>query len=151
MEEHYPRGGLGGAVAELVSGTFPVVVNRVAVPHVYVPTGPYAEILKSFGLDAVGLEAKIRELVSQHREVGPLACLTTAMQEAGGSTKEDTPSHPRSEFPGVSAGPRLRALHLSGPQRTRRTDPHDDPRPLRSVWDRRVHHPLGRRATRGWN
>jgi hypothetical protein len=53
-----------------VGGTYPVVVDRVAVPHVYVPTGPYAEILKSFGLDAVGLGAKIRELVSQHREIG---------------------------------------------------------------------------------
>ncbi|MEI8334021.1 MAG: transketolase C-terminal domain-containing protein [Chloroflexota bacterium] len=69
VEEHYPRGGLGGAVAELVSGTFPVVVDRVAVPHVYVPTGPYAEILKSYGLDAAGLEVRIRELVTQHRQV----------------------------------------------------------------------------------
>ena len=70
MEEHYARGGLGGAVAELVSGTLPVVVDRVAVPHVYVPSGPYAEILKSYGLDAAGLEAKVRELVTQHRQVG---------------------------------------------------------------------------------
>lgn len=70
VEEHYPRGGLGGAVAELVSGTFPVIVNRLAVPHVYVPTGPYAEIVKSYGLDAVGLETRIRELITQHRQVG---------------------------------------------------------------------------------
>ncbi|HYO18997.1 MAG TPA: transketolase C-terminal domain-containing protein [Dermatophilaceae bacterium] len=63
VEEHYPRGGLGGAVAELVSSTFPVIVDRVAVPHLYVPTGPYAEILKSYGLDAAGLEVRIRELV----------------------------------------------------------------------------------------
>ncbi len=71
VEEHYPHGGLGGAVAELVGGTYPVVVDRVAVPHVYVPTGPYAEILKSYGLDAVGLEATIRELVTRHRGVSP--------------------------------------------------------------------------------
>lgn len=63
VEEHYPRGGLGGAVAELLSGTLPVVLDRVAVPHVYVPTGPYAEILKGYGLDAAGLEVRIRELV----------------------------------------------------------------------------------------
>jgi transketolase len=71
VEEHYPHGGLGGAVAELLGGTYPVVVDRVAVPHVYVPTGPYAEILKSYGLDAVGLEATIRELVTRHRGVSP--------------------------------------------------------------------------------
>ena len=70
VEEHYARGGLGGAVAELVSGTFPVVVDRVAVPHVYVPSGPYTEILRRYGLDAAGLEARIRELVTQHRQVG---------------------------------------------------------------------------------
>ena len=67
VEEHYPRGGLGGAVAELVSGTFPVLVDRVAVPHVYVPTGPYAEILQSYGLDAKGLEIRIHDLVTQRR------------------------------------------------------------------------------------
>ena len=70
VEEHYPRGGLGGAVAELLGGSMPVTVDRVAVPHEYVPSGPYAGLLKSYGLDAVGLEAKVRELVTQHRQVG---------------------------------------------------------------------------------
>jgi transketolase len=68
VEEHYPRGGLGGAVAELLSSTFPVAVDRVAVPHVYVPSGPYAELLKAYGLDAAGLETRIRELVTRHRQ-----------------------------------------------------------------------------------
>jgi transketolase len=68
VEEHYLRGGLGGAVAELVSGTLPVLVDRVAVPHAYVPSGPYAEVLKHYGLDAVGLEVRIRELVTRHRQ-----------------------------------------------------------------------------------
>ncbi len=63
VEEHYPLGGLGGAVAELLSGRLPVVIDRVAVPHEYVTTGPYAEILQSYGLDAAGLELKIQELV----------------------------------------------------------------------------------------
>jgi transketolase len=70
VEEHYLRGGLGGAVAELISGTFPVIVDRVAVPHVYVPSGPYAELLKAYGLDAAGLQTRIRELVTRRREAG---------------------------------------------------------------------------------
>ncbi len=70
VEEHYPRGGLGGAVAELLGGTFPVAVDRVAVPHVYVPSGPYAELLKAYGLDAAGLVARIRELVTSRRRAG---------------------------------------------------------------------------------
>ncbi|HSW42906.1 MAG TPA: transketolase C-terminal domain-containing protein [Patescibacteria group bacterium] len=67
VEEHYPRGGLGGAVAELVGGTGLAIVDRVAVPHEHVPTGPYEEILRSYGLDAAGLEAKVTTLVAQHR------------------------------------------------------------------------------------
>jgi transketolase len=68
VEEHYPRGGLGGGVAELLSGTFPVPVDRVAVPHVYVPSGPYGDLLKAYGLDAAGLESRLRELVSARRQ-----------------------------------------------------------------------------------
>jgi transketolase len=65
VEEHYPRGGLFGAVAELLSRTSPVLVDSVAVPHIYVPSGPYAELLGSYGLDTAGLEARLRELVSR--------------------------------------------------------------------------------------
>jgi transketolase len=70
VEEHYPQGGLGGAVAELLSSSLPVIVDRVAVPHLYVPSGPYPELLRAYGLDAAGLESRIRELVDQHRAVG---------------------------------------------------------------------------------
>ena len=65
VEEHYPRGGLFGAAAELLSRTLPVLVDSVAVPHVYVPSGPYAELLATYSLDTAGLQARLRELVSR--------------------------------------------------------------------------------------
>jgi transketolase len=71
IEEHYPRGGLFGAVAELLSRTFPVLVDSLAVPHVYVPSGPYAELLATYGLDTAGLEARLRELVSRRSPAQP--------------------------------------------------------------------------------
>jgi transketolase len=69
VEEHYPRGGLGSAVAELLSMGDPVVVDRIAAPHEYLPTGPYPELLAHCGLDVDGLVARIDALVSYHRDL----------------------------------------------------------------------------------
>jgi transketolase len=65
VEEHYARGGLFGEVAELLSRTFPVIIDSLAVPLVSVPSGPYEELLRSYGLDTAGLETEIRALVSR--------------------------------------------------------------------------------------
>ena len=69
VEEHYLRGGLGGAVAELLGGAGVAVLDRVAVPHEYVPSGPYEELLRSYDLDAAGLERRIAGLVARIRAV----------------------------------------------------------------------------------
>lgn len=63
VEEHYDHGGLGGAVAELLAGVGGAVLDRIAVPHEYVPSGPYADVLKKYGLDAPGIATKIADLV----------------------------------------------------------------------------------------
>lgn len=82
VEEHYPVGGLFGSVAELLSRRFPVIVDRLAVPHVYVPTGPYGEILQSYGLDSAGLETGIREAISRRgRGYRPEAAAFTEPQQ----------------------------------------------------------------------
>src|SRR5690606_19274309 len=58
IEEHYVRGGLGGAVAEMLAEEHPVPHRIIGVPHRYVSSGPYAEILQDCGLDAVSLAAR---------------------------------------------------------------------------------------------
>jgi transketolase len=49
-EEHSVVGGLGGAVAEVVTGEFPVPVRRVGVPDRFAETGPYEVILDRYGM-----------------------------------------------------------------------------------------------------
>ena len=63
VEEHYERGGLGGSVSELLAGVEGVVVERIAIPHGYVPSGPYDELLAAYGLDAAGIERQLRSAV----------------------------------------------------------------------------------------
>ncbi|NWG12633.1 MAG: transketolase family protein [Acidobacteria bacterium] len=50
VEEHSEIGGLGGAVAEAVSGICPVPILRVGVPDCFAESGPYSEVLDRFGL-----------------------------------------------------------------------------------------------------
>ncbi len=49
-EEHSVIGGLGGAVAELVSTNYPVPVARVGLPDTFAETGPYLDILDRYGM-----------------------------------------------------------------------------------------------------
>ena len=71
IEEHYARGGLGGEVAELLAHTGAAVLDRIAVPHDFVPCGPYAGVLHAFGLDAEGLTHRIAALVAAREEPRP--------------------------------------------------------------------------------
>ncbi len=70
VEEHYIRGGLGSAVCELLSGVPGVIVDRLAVPHAYVPSGRYAEITARYGLDVDGIAARIRSMAQLKVPVG---------------------------------------------------------------------------------
>lgn len=65
IEEHYEVGGLGGAVAELLSGDAIAPLDRIAVPQSYVPTGPYSALQEFVGLDAASLERRISDLVAR--------------------------------------------------------------------------------------
>lgn len=62
VEEHYPTGGLGARVAEVVAAEAAGRVDIVAVPHVHIGYGPYAELLAKHGLDAAGLTTRLRAL-----------------------------------------------------------------------------------------
>ena len=48
-EEHSIIGGLGGAVAEALSSSYPVPVQRVGIHDRFTETGGYAELLDSYG------------------------------------------------------------------------------------------------------
>lgn len=63
IEEHYLRGGLGSGVCELLAEVPDVTVQRLAVPHDYVPSGRYPELCARFDLDVDGIVRRIRAAV----------------------------------------------------------------------------------------
>lgn len=63
-EEHSVLGGLGGAVAEVVCETNPVPVLRVGVEDVFGRSGPGAEMLHIYGLDAAHIVEKAKAAVA---------------------------------------------------------------------------------------
>jgi transketolase len=70
-EEHSVVGGLGGAVAELLSSTCPVPVERVGILDAFATSGPYEALLEYLGLTvdnivAAGLRVVARREVVTH-------------------------------------------------------------------------------------
>ncbi|MDR0883820.1 MAG: transketolase family protein [Oscillospiraceae bacterium] len=62
-EEHNIIGGLGSAVAELVSEKSPVPVHRVGVRDTFGRSGPALEMLRRYGLDAKTIAETVRAAV----------------------------------------------------------------------------------------
>jgi transketolase len=62
VEEHSVRGGLGGAVAEVVATHRPCAMRILGFPG-FAPTGSAAFLFERFGLTAVGIAAAAREVV----------------------------------------------------------------------------------------
>ncbi len=55
VEEHFAVGGLGSMVCELLSENHPVPVKKIGVPHTYISSGPYKDMIKNFGLSPEGI------------------------------------------------------------------------------------------------
>lgn len=64
-EEHSIIGGLGSAVAEVVSETVPVPVVRVGVEDTFGCSGPAVELLHVFGLDAANIVEKAHQAIAR--------------------------------------------------------------------------------------
>ena len=64
-EEHSIIGGLGSAVCEALSESFPVPVVRLGVEDTFGKSGPAVELLHKFGLDADGIVKKARLAMSK--------------------------------------------------------------------------------------
>jgi transketolase len=64
VEEHSVRGGLGGAVTEVVTANRPVPVHRMGFPG-FLPTGSVEWLLEHFGLTASGISDAARGLLAR--------------------------------------------------------------------------------------
>jgi transketolase len=63
-EESVSRGGLGGAIAELLAQTVPVPMRLLGI-NSFAPTGSVEFLLEHFGLSAEGIAAAALELVGR--------------------------------------------------------------------------------------
>ena len=66
VEEGSVRGGLGGAVSELVTANTPVPVRIMGFPG-FVPTGSADWLMDHFGLTATGIADAARQTIARKR------------------------------------------------------------------------------------
>ncbi len=62
VEEHQIAGGLGGAVAELLSDVMPVFIKRLGAKDTFSESGQYEELLEKYGLGQKAIELAILEM-----------------------------------------------------------------------------------------
>ena len=67
VEEHSVIGGLGGAVAEAVTASFPVPVRRLGVADRFAETGPYEALLDRYGLAVDGIVDAAVSLIEEKK------------------------------------------------------------------------------------
>lgn len=66
-EEHSIIGGLGSAVAEVLSEKYPTKMMRIGIPDCYGESGTAAQLIEKFGLDGKGIAAKALPFVKGKR------------------------------------------------------------------------------------
>src|SRR5207302_1188067 len=64
LEDNVATGGFGSAVSEALA-PLGIPVTVMAVPDTFVEQGGQAELLKQLGLDAAGVAARVRRVVSE--------------------------------------------------------------------------------------
>jgi transketolase len=64
-EEHTVIGGLGGAVAEHLSATCPVPLERVGITDRFAECGPYVELLDKYGMSIDAIEDAVRRALKR--------------------------------------------------------------------------------------
>ena len=73
IEEHTVRGGLGGAVAEVVVTTRPTRMKLLGVPGVFAPTGSASFLLEHFQLTPPHIRDAARQLLHDSSRTGTTA------------------------------------------------------------------------------
>jgi transketolase len=64
-EDHNVIGGLGGAVAEVLSSHWPVPVVRVGLQDTFAQSGDWRQLLEYYGLTAKGITVAARRAIAK--------------------------------------------------------------------------------------
>lgn len=67
VEEHSVIGGLGGAVSEVLSEQAPTRLMRIGINDVFGESGPAAELIAKYGLDAESIYKKVKAFVKENK------------------------------------------------------------------------------------
>jgi len=65
IEEHSVIGGLGSAVADVVTEKYPVSVHKIGVYDVFGMSGPAPDLLKKFGLSKESIIDKVKDVLNK--------------------------------------------------------------------------------------
>lgn len=82
IEEHSIVGGLGGAVAECLSGCHPVPVERVGINDCFAETGPYQDLLDKYGMSVEAIVRASRRAVERKEHVVTIPLRGTELSNA---------------------------------------------------------------------
>ena len=63
LEEHQVVGGLGGAVAEIVSSNAPVPILRLGIHDRFGQSGEPSELMRHFGIDEESVTQKVKDFL----------------------------------------------------------------------------------------
>ncbi|MBR1391231.1 MAG: transketolase family protein [Lachnospiraceae bacterium] len=66
VEEHSVIGGLGSAVCEVLCEKAPAKVLRIGIDDVFGESGPAAELIKKYGLDAENIYKKVKAFIKEN-------------------------------------------------------------------------------------
>jgi transketolase len=68
-EEHSVIGGLGGAVAECVSCTQPVPLERIGLADTFAESGPYLDLLDRYGMSVKAIVKAVKRVLERKCEL----------------------------------------------------------------------------------
>ena len=66
VEDHNIIGGLGGAVAEVLSEEHPAPLKRLGLPDIYSTIGPPQELWEKYGIDEKSVAGTVRDFLKAH-------------------------------------------------------------------------------------
>jgi transketolase len=67
VEEHQIKGGLGGAIAELLSLNNPMPIEFVGVDDVFGQSGTPDELIEHYGMGVLAIKSKIKKALKRGR------------------------------------------------------------------------------------
>ena len=62
VEEHQISGGMGSAVAEVLSGEYPALIRMIGVKDLFGQSGKPEELIEHYGMGISQIKEKVRKL-----------------------------------------------------------------------------------------